>query len=330
MKKNNQQQKKHALASIILVSYKNFDSTIGPCLQSLLNVREFDELEIIVVDNASGNETVHRIQELIRDAGNIELISNETNRGFPGGANDGLRRATSEIIFLLDVDTIVPDGALRKLAEHVKKNPDCIVGPVTNESGNEQKIYTQSTDPKGILEEGARWCAHSQGSSLKVKQLDLFCTGMSRATLEDVGMLDERFGLGYYEDTDFCRRARQKGYPLMMIEDVFIFHKGGGTGLSSREKMRESRNIFLKKHGKEGFTSLLRQRNVNLRAIKHYAHLLECCSLKESDISRRADNRLKLAEKLYPKNPIKKILYAMELRGIRENLRQNCLDVSNR
>ena len=311
--------KENLLASVVLVSYRNFDSTIGPCLQSLFDVREFNELQIIIVDNASCKETTNKIQELIKDKRNIELILNETNRGFPGGANDGLKRATAEIIFLLDVDTIVPDGALRKLAELVKRNPDWIVGPVTNKSGNEQKIYTKSTGPNEILEEGAKWCGHAKDSSLKVKLLDLFCTGMSRTTLKEVGPLDEGFGLGYYEDTDFCRRARQKGYPLMMIEDVFVLHKGGGTGLSSKERMRESREYFLKKHGKEGFTSLLRQRDVNLRAIKHYAHLLEYSSSEKGDISYRAKNRLRLADHLWPKNPIKKLLYFRKLKAVKTN-----------
>ena len=325
MKENTHHQEKIPLASIVLVSYRSFDSTIGPCLHSLFDVREFNELQIIIVDNASGKETTNKIQELIKGKRNIELILNETNRGFPGGANDGLKRATAGVIFLLDVDTIVPDGALRKLTELVKKNPDWIVGPVTNESGNEQKIYTKSTGPNGILKEGDKWCRHAKDSSLKVKLLDLFCTGMSRTTLTEVGLLDEGFGLGYYEDTDFCHRARQKGYPLMMIEEVFVFHKGGGTGLSSKEKMRESRNVFLKKHGKEGFTSLLRQRDVNLRAIKYYGHLLEYSPIDKAGTSYRINNRLKLAEKIYPKNPIKKLLYAKELREIRGNLQENGL-----
>ena len=315
------------LASIVLVSYKNFDSTIGPCLRSLFNLNEFADLQIIVVDNDSGKETTDKIKELTIDKANIEFILNKTNRGFPGGANDGLRRVSADIVFLLDVDTIVPDGALRKLAELVKENPDWIVGPVTNESGNEQKIHTQSTDPKEILEEGAKWCRHAQGSSLKVNQLDLFCTGMSKMTLKEVGLLDEGFGLGYYEDTDFCRRARQKGYPLMMIEEVFVYHRGGGTGLSSKEKMRESRDFFLKKHGKKGFTSLLRQRDVNIRAIRHYVHMLEYSTAEKRDISCRASNRLKLAENLWPKNPIKKLLYARQLGMVRKNLHRQGLNV---
>ena len=327
MKEATRHPQETPLASVILVSYKNFDSTTGPCLRSLFNLSEFADLQIIVVDNASGKETTDKIQELTKDKANIEFIPNKTNRGFPGGANDGLRRASADIVFLLDVDTIVPDGALRKLAELVKENPDWIVGPVTNESGNEQKIYTQSTDPKEILEEGAEWCRHAHGSSIKVQQLDLYCTGMNRMVLKDVGQLDEGFGLGYYEDTDFCRRARQKGYPLMMIEEVFIFHKGGGTGLSSKERMRESRKYFLKKHGKEGFTSLLRQRDVNLRTIKHYAHLLEYSPSEKGDISYRAKKRLHFAALSWPKSPIKKLLYAMEISVAKKNLRRQGLSV---
>ena len=327
MKEPSNQPRKLPFASICMVSYKNFETSTRPCLESLFKLSEFNELQIIIVDNASGKETTDKIQELTQDKANIEFIPNEINRGFPGGANDAARRASADIIFFLDVDTIVPDGALRKLAGFVEQNPNWIVGPVTNESGNEQKLYSQSSDPHEILREGAEWCRHAHSSTIKVHQLDLFCAGLNRKVLEDVGPLDEGFGMGYYEDTDFCRRARQKEYPLMMIEEVFVFHKGGGTGLSSKEQLRKNREFFLEKHGKAGHTSLLRQRNVNLRAINCYAQMLEYRPFRKDEISYRAKKRLHFAALLWPKSPIKKLLYAMEISVAKKKLRHQGLSV---
>ena len=315
------------LASIVLVSYKNFETTTRPCLESLFNLSEFAELQIIIVDNASGKETTDKIQELTKDKANIEFIPNKINRGFPGGANDAARRASSDIVFFLDIDTIVPDEALRKLAGFIEQNPDWIVGPVTNNTGSEQKIFTETKEFAKILLEGAEWCKHAKGSVIKVRQLDFSCIGMKRNILKDVGTLDEGFGLGYYEDTDFCHRAGQKGYPLMMFEEVFIFHKGGGTGLSSKERMRENRKFFLKKHGKDGNASLLRQRDVNLRAINCYAQMLEYSPVKKEDILYRANNRLHLADHLWPKNPIKKLLYAGELHAAKKDFQRQGLSL---
>ena len=131
--------------SIIQVSYKNFETTTEPCLKSLFACEEFQDLEIILVDNVSGEETLSKIHNPIRGKDNIKLIENVTNRGFPGGANDAIKHATSDIIFFLDIDTIVPSGMLRELSSYLVENPDWIVGPVTNQTGSEQKIFTHCT-----------------------------------------------------------------------------------------------------------------------------------------------------------------------------------------
>tara|TARA_B100001123_G_scaffold216567_1_gene244487 strand:- start:1183 stop:2169 length:987 start_codon:yes stop_codon:yes gene_type:complete len=321
------QNKKPTSASVLLVSYRNFESTTLPCLNSLFNLSELDELQIIIVDNASGEETTNKIQHLIEDKENVEFIPNETNRGFPGGANDAAKRATSDIVFFLDIDTIIPNGAIRKLSDTINQNPDWIVGPVINQTGSEQKIFTESQEPMEILSEGKAWCQHANNSTLKVRQLDFCCIGMKRSTLEDIGPLEEGFGMGYYEDTDFCHRAHRKGYPLMMIEDVFIYHKGGGTSMNSKEQLKKSKQFFLKKHGAEGRESLLRQRDLNLRAINYYSDMLEYYPVQKDDILFKVKNRLQLADLLWPKNPIKKLLYANKIRAIKKTLRKQGLNL---
>lgn len=304
--------------SIIQVSYKNFETTTEPCLKSLFACEEFQDLEIILVDNVSGEETLSKIHNLIRGKDNIKLIENVTNRGFPGGANDAIKHATSDIIFFLDIDTIVPSGMLRELSSHLVENPDWIVGPVTNQTGSEQKIFTHCTEPEKIIEEGLEWTMHAKGSKFQVKQLDFCCIGMTRKTLEAIGKLEEGFGLGYYEDTDFCHRAGKLGFELMMIEDAFIYHKGGGTNLSSKEKMRQSRDFFLNKHKLDGKDSLLRQRDLNLNILQLYLEKFQSGEEAFELISYRIENRLRSADLLWPKNPFKKFFYFLKLRPIKE------------
>ena len=306
--------------SIIQVSYKNFETTIEPCLKSLFKCKEFPQVELVLVDNDSGKETLSKIHNLISGKDNVKLISNQANRGFPGGANDGIKHATGDVVFFLDIDTIVPDNALEKLAAFVYDNPTWIVGPVTNQTGSEQKIFTKGTDPNEIMLEGIEWTRHAKGSHILVKQLDFCCIGMKKSVLDEIGPLEEGFGLGYYEDTDFCHRAGKLGFPLMMIEEVFVYHKGGGTNLSSKKKLRQSRDFFLRKHGKEGFVSLLRQRDLNLNALKKYEN--QDSKLNRKDTEYRIKNRLKLADRLRPKNPLKKIRYALTIARIEKQVQE--------
>ena len=304
--------------SIIQVSYKNFETTTEPCLKSLFACEEYEDIENILVDNVSGEETLRKIRSLISRKKNIKLIENSKNRGFPGGANDAINHITGEIVFFLDIDTIVPCGMIRKLSSHLIENPNWIVGPVTNQTGSEQKIFTRSTEPNEIIEEGLEWTKHARGSKFQVKQLDFCCIGMTRNTLETIGKLEEGFGLGYYEDTDFCHRAGKLGFKLMMIEDAFIYHKGGGTNLSSKEKMRQSREFCLNKHKLDGKDSLLRQRDLNLNILQLYTERIKDSDKESAQILHKIENRLGLADLLWPKNPFKRFIYFLKLRPIKE------------
>ena len=221
----------------------------------------------------------------------------------------------------------MPSGALRKLSNFLRENPNWIVGPVTNQTGSEQKIFTRETETKEILQEGLEWTQHAKGSKIPVKQLDFCCIGMTKKTLDEIGPLEEGFGLGYYEDTDFCHRAGKMGFDLMMIEEVFVYHKGGGTNLSSKEKMRQSRDFFLKKHGEDGFSSLLRQRDLNLKTLMEYERRHAIHNKKDTQF--RVTNRFNLAKELLPKNPFKKIRYALTLAGIKKKFREISEKIKN-
>jgi hypothetical protein len=82
--------------------------------------------------------------------------------------------------------------------------------------------------------------------------LSFFCVALRRDVLDRVGMLDEDFGLGFYEDDDYCMRARHAGYKLICAEDVFVYHRGGGsfdrTGNDTRKIMKENRRKLETKH----------------------------------------------------------------------------------
>jgi O-antigen biosynthesis protein len=63
----------------------------------------------------------------------------------------------------------------------------------------------------------------------EVNRLVGFCLMIHRDALAHLGPLDERFGVGNFEDDDYCTRARQAGYRLMMAKDCFVYHHGGRT-----------------------------------------------------------------------------------------------------
>ena len=316
--------------SVVIVSYNNFDITTGPCLDSLLVNGEQREFEIIVVDNASSDKTPEMLKKIAVEYDRVKVILNKTNRGFAGGNNDGVSAASGDVIILLNSDTLVPAGSMEKLSALLLKNREWgLLSPSTNEAGNEQKIYTQGRDPRSILEQGVSWCLHSNEDWFESERLDFFCVGMKKRLYEDLGGLDEIFGLGYYEDTDFSIKAAQKKIKMIYTEDVFVYHQAGKSfskhGRKAVKKlMKTNKKILIRKHGNTFKLHHIRDRN--LMVLKGYT---ERIGIKKEDADYRKnllykfERRIKLAKTFYPNNPLKKMKYRFALKKIKKKFTEN-------
>ncbi len=307
--------------SVIIVSYNNYQSTTGPCLQSLLADEANRGVEIIVVDNGSRDETPGMLERIAAENENLRIILNKKNRGFAGGNNDGAALSQGEILVLLNSDTIVPQGAISGLATRLADNKNwAMLGPVTNSAGNEQKIHIQNTDVKPALDEGRVWCDRSNADCFESRRLDFFCVAIKKDVYENLGGLDEQFGLGYYEDTDFSLKAIENGYKMFFTEKVFIYHKAGKSFSSHgknniRKLMKTNKRLLQQKYG-HGIR-LHHMRDCNLNILNEYARLQQ--ESKDSpdycrNIGYRFDRRMTLARELWPNNPLKKIKYWLGLR----------------
>ena len=307
--------------TVIIISYNNFDTTTGPCLESLFKDTTASSFEIIVIDNASQDDTPEKLEQLVNGKKNVRLVLNNTNRGFAGGNNDGANIARGEILILLNSDTIVPTGAIGELSRILMDHTEWgMLGPVTNEAGNEQKIFVESRDPKEIIREGERWCAHSRGDCFASARLDFFCVAMRKATYEQLGGLDEQFGPGYYEDTDFSIRAKQRGLTMIFTEDVFIYHRAGKSFSKMGKKfvkklMRENKEKLIKKHS--GIIKLHHMRDRNMNVMNQYVLLKENMDKSFSKVLEyKFHNRMQLARTMYPNNPLKKLVYYCRLKSL--------------
>lgn len=310
MKSNN------PLISIIIVSYNNYDNATAPCLQSLLLDRT--EFEIIIVDNASDDYTRENLQQLATTDSRIKIQFNTVNRGYAGGNNDGVAMANSDLIILLNNDTLVPNGAVAQFAELLTLHNDWhMLGPMTNENGNEQRICTNSRDIEMILAEGVSWCSHSNDFSFSTDELGFFCVAMQKKVYEDLSGLDESFGLGFYEDTDFCHRAVKTGLNLIITEDIFIYHQGSATFSKLPEQTQKllqiNRRLFQKKHGKKSLIDHPRQKN--LRILEMYRTRMNTPQEQRNTLY-KACNRLQTAEQLQPNSILKKYGYNKQLRKL--------------
>ncbi len=212
------------LVSVIVVTYNNLALTKA-CLSSLDAYSDYPAMEIIVVDNASADGSPAFLREWAKGAPNRKLVLNADNLGFAAGNNVGLEIALGEYLVLLNNDTYVTPGWLRTLIAHMRRDASIgLIGPVTNNIGNEAKLEIAYDDMPQMLERSAAFTRRHVGVNFEMHTAAFFCVAMPRAVYAKIGPLDEAFGRGFFEDDDYCRRVEQQGLRIVCAEDVFIHH----------------------------------------------------------------------------------------------------------
>jgi GT2 family glycosyltransferase/glycosyltransferase involved in cell wall biosynthesis len=217
----------YAKASIIIVSYYNFDY-LKQCLDSLWAKTIYPNFEVIVVDNGSEPEVVNYLRQLAADEPRLKLILNNANFGFARATNQGVAIATpeSEYLVLLNNDTVVTRGWLGGLIHYLQKPEIGLVGPVTNSIGNEAMIPVTYTDLDALESFATAYTDTHCHQIFEISMLAMFCVALRREVFAKIGPLDEQFGLGMFEDDDYTLRVRHAGYQIVCAEDVFIHHWG--------------------------------------------------------------------------------------------------------
>lgn len=243
--------------SIVVLCYNGLEETTRPCLDSIIANTPVGSYELIVVDNASADGTAQYLQSFAAQHAHVRIQLNDTNKGYAGGNNDGIKLAQGQYIVLLNNDTLVPSGWLNSLLKLFNEQPDVgLVGPVTNSAGNEQRIELKGLNEKNFEEIAAAYVERQKEVWFTTEKLGFFCVAMRRTLPEKIGYLDEKFGIGMFEDDDYCIRAKKAGFTLAVVEDCFVYHKGSVSFSklsveSYRAQFEKNKAYFREKHGIE-------------------------------------------------------------------------------
>ena len=210
----------------VIIPVWNGIKYLPDCLDALL-AQDYPDFEVITVDNASMDGSADFIAE---NYPQVRLMRNERNLGFAGGCNVGLRVAEGDVLVLLNQDTQVQPGwllALRQATVHESQ-----IGAVGCKI-----LYP---DKKTIQHAGGwiEWplgLAHHYGQgepdagqwddSHTVDYVTGAAIAFRREILDEVGLLDEAFYPGYFEDADLCFRIREAGYEIWYAPDAVLIHQ---------------------------------------------------------------------------------------------------------
>ena len=250
--------------SIVIVNWNTRDLLLGALDSIYRNPPPFD-FETIVVDNASTDGSAESVRESFPQ---VRLIANEENAGYAKGNNQGIEASSGRFVLLLNPDVVLPAGGLSEsvwiLQKHSKVaalgvklvNPDGSVQRSVRGFPTPTAVFFEASGlsrifPKSRIFSAYRmdWFAYDCETDVD-QPMGTFLL-IPREALEDVGLLDERFPI-FFNEVDWCFRAKRKGWRILFTPAVQVVHYGGGSTKQVSAKMAwESRNgllAFYRKH----------------------------------------------------------------------------------
>jgi GT2 family glycosyltransferase len=229
--------------SVVIVNY-NAGIELSRCVQSLVDAGE--NVEIIVVDNDSSDESLQSLSAI--DLGGIHLVTihNDRNRGFAVACNQGSRAARGDLLFYLNPDCVVEPNTISILAGHVTENNRVGMagGLILNPDGSEQRgcRRTVPTPWRSLVNSLGLYRLSKLNSKVfadfrmdrealpeepvDVDAISGACMMVSRKAFEDVGPMDEGYFL-HCEDLDWCMRFRQQGWRILFVPQAKLTHNKG-------------------------------------------------------------------------------------------------------
>ena len=243
--------------SIIIVNY-NTRELLRDCLESVYLSASGLSFEILVVDNASTDQSVAMVREAFPQ---VRVIENTTNRGFGAANNQAMRAMTGKYALLLNSDTVVSRAAIGELMAFMEDCPEAgmACGQLLNRDGSKQNsiasfptllsLITNTTLLEYLFPRKYPSKRYYHSEAIEVDSGVGACLIVRKAAIDAVGMFDERYFF-FFEETDWARQMKQAGWKIYFVPSARIFHLQGssiGGKFPSRVEFYRSRYQYLRK-----------------------------------------------------------------------------------
>lgn len=252
---------------IVILNYNNFEDTIE-CVQSLRSAINSEKYKIVIVDNASTNDSVSKLNNILYP---IEIIVSSENRGYAHGNNIGIKYAEQagyEYICILNNDTIIDVDFIETCKNELKNSAQvAFVSPALVEYKDNNLIQSTGGDifiNKGIVtlkNHGARRI--DLLPKIESDYIGGACIMFRTSVLKNIGYIPENYFL-FFEETEWCYKAQKMGYKNICLTDSYIYHKGS-VSIKSVSGLQE----YLMARNRVVFV----RRNIDSR-IKYYCFLI--------------------------------------------------------
>ncbi len=211
------------------------------CIQCAILSNAESIKNIYVIDDNSEQYTENLLISIARENDKIIYIRNSTNVGFVNSANLGLKKSSAKYVLLLNSDCLLTENAIAKLISHVEVS-NRRIGLVSPISNNSPIISYRILSGYNYITMNELFGQLFLGESFDACTIVGNCLLMTRECINDVGYLNEIYGKGYGEETDYQFAAAEKGYEAIIAIDTYVFHKGEAS-FESGEDISEHRKV---------------------------------------------------------------------------------------
>jgi len=220
---------------IVIPVWNQLDVT-KRCIESILKNTDHP-YRLIIIDNASDHDTADYLDGLRDVLGpDMLLIRNEKNAGFVKAINQGLSGSDAGYICVANNDIVVTDGWLAEMMGIIEADKTIgLLNPACNTSG-------QSPDEGESLDDYAAGLKRFKGTVQELYTCRGYCMIIRREVINALGPLDDIYHFGYFDDTDYCKRAQALGFRTALAKGAYVYHAGG----VSFKKLEDSGDLFKK------------------------------------------------------------------------------------
>jgi len=218
------------IVDVVIPVYGGHDETIA-CIRSVIGSANTTRREIVVVDDCGPEAKLRAALRDFERAGEITLVTNPANLGFPASANAGMSLHPDRDVILLNADTLVPGGWIDRLRGATYRHGNIgSVTPLSNRATicSYPEMNRDNELPGDIeWEELDRIAADADGAAVEIPTAVGFCAYLRREMLREVGLFDaERWNRGYGEENELCILAAARGWKHVLAPNLFVVHHG--------------------------------------------------------------------------------------------------------
>lgn len=222
------------MISVILVNY-NGKQYNDKCIESVLSSTISEQIQIIVVDNASTDGSLEELREKWGKNKQVQIVTLEENLGFSAANNEGIRQSIKqgiEYFLLLNNDTEVEPNTIERMMESQTQTGAIVVPKIFYADSPEIVWYAGGEFSSVIRKAKQTGLNRLDNPKLQVSRYCGFANGCSmlltKEIVEKVGFLEEKFFL-YYEDMEYSLRAKERGVSIRYCADAVVYHKVNGS-----------------------------------------------------------------------------------------------------